>query len=443
MILKQKFFQIFFLLFLGILGVFQVKEVIIKPTNTLSIFQDDHFNFQFIRTLSTAVAQMADINECFSTAQQIENGNIESWYKHWYVTAERIHSLAIQALNEGHSISAQSAFLRASNYYRTSEFYLHGNPRDPRICDISKKSRNCFIKAIGLMKTSIIPVLIPYEGITLPGYFYTIDNEKRPTIIIQTGFDGTQEEIYMHALEAIKRGYNVLTFEGPGQGAVLREQGVPFRPDWEIVIRAVVDFIITQPKVDSSMLILYGMSFGGYFASRGASGDNRIKVLIANGGFYDLLEAQAAIKGNTKDILINNIKKDTTAFNQEAQQMMKTQTSVRFWFEHGMFSFGVQTPSELELNAVEYTLKNRANLITCRTLIVDSDQEMPIFRGQAEQIFKSLTCPKTYMLFTSKEAAGLHCQSGALLLSTQRIFDWLDTTIEQLKSMVPSLKLNV
>ncbi len=391
---------------------------------------DQHFDFQFVRALSSSVAQMADINECFTTAHQIQNGDFESWYEQWYKIAQRIHAIAMQALEDGHTVSAQSAFLRASNYYRVSEFYLHGNPDDPRIRDASSKSRDCFQQAIALMPMSIIPVKIPYEETTLPGYFYAVDNKKRPTVLIQTGFDGTQEEKYVYAQEALKRGYHALTFEGPGQGYVLREQGLPFRPDWEVVIRAVVDFAITQPQVDSSMLILYGVSFGGYFAPRGASGDDRIKILIANGGFYDLVGAQAAINGRTKNALIEEVKADEAAFDQAIREIMKAQTAIRFFFEHGMFSFNAKSPSDLELKCAEYTLEGRAHLIKSTTLIVDSDKEMPIFQGQAQQIYDHLTCPKTYMLFTAKEAAGPHCQSGALLLSTQRIFDWLDKTVD-------------
>lgn len=401
-----------------------------KQTHIPIVFHDESFDFQFIRTLSTSVAQMADINECLTTAKQIQNGNFESWYDQWYKIAQRIHAIATRALKDGHTVSAQSAFLRASNYYRTSEFYLHGNPNDPRIRDAANKSRACFVQAIALMSTRVVQVKIPYEGTTLPGYFYAVDDKKRPTIIIQTGFDGTQEEKYVYAQEAIKRGYHVLTFEGPGQGYVLREQGLPFRPDWEVVIRAVVDFVVMQAEVDASMLILYGLSFGGYFAPRGASGDDRIKILIANGGFYDLVAAQAAINGKTKDALIKEIKTDEAAFDLAVGEIMKIRTGIRFFFEHGMFSFNAKSPSELELKCAEYTLEDRAHLIKSTTLIVDSDNEMPIFQGQAQQIYDHLACPKTYMCFTAQEAAGNHCQSGALLLSTQRIFDWLDKTLD-------------
>src|SRR3990167_6045393 len=91
-----------------------------KQTHTPIVFTDEHFDFQWVRALSSSVAQMADINECIMTARQIQSGNFESWYEQWYKIAQCIHAIATQALKDGHTVSAQSAFLRASNYYRAS-----------------------------------------------------------------------------------------------------------------------------------------------------------------------------------------------------------------------------------------------------------------------------------------------------------------------------------
>lgn len=45
----------------------------------------------------------------------------------------------------------------------------------------------------------------------------------KPTLIVHGGFDSTLEELYTSAAApALERGYNCLTFEGPGQGGVIR-----------------------------------------------------------------------------------------------------------------------------------------------------------------------------------------------------------------------------
>ncbi len=404
-----------------------MKEI--KSARTPLVFHDESFDFQLMRTMAHSVCGMADINECLVTARKIQEGDFESWYNEWYAIAERILGIAEQCIKEEHQVSAFSAFLRASNYYRAAEFYLHGNPQDPRIRSVGNKSRACYARAMTLAPTTITPINIPYEHTTLPGYFYRVDNKQRPTLIIQSGFDGTQEELYGYALEGVKRGYHVLTFEGPGQGYVLREQSLPFRPDWEVVIRAVTDFAITQPEVNSSMLMLFGLSFGGYLAPRGASGNDRIKFLIANTGIYDWLEGIANKSGASKEELLQKAKNHSSVFDNAVQEIMKVKSEIRWAFEHGMFSFQVKTPSKLMEKYAECTLQNRAHLITSTSLILDSEQELAPMQGQAQRLYDHLSCPKTFMYFTATEGAGLHCQLGAFHLSSQRIFDWLDTKV--------------
>ena len=102
---------------------------------------------------------------------------------------------------------------------------------------------------------------IPYEETTLPGYFYKVEldddsnnskssSKPRPSLIAHGGFDSTLEELYISAaLLRMERGYNCLTFEGPGQGGLIRKQKIPFRYDWEKVVTPVVDYALTnKPK---------------------------------------------------------------------------------------------------------------------------------------------------------------------------------------------------
>jgi hypothetical protein len=45
------------------------------------------------------------------------------------------------------------------------------------------------------------------------------------------------------------KGYNCLTFEGPGQRTVVRKQKPHFRHDWEKVVSSVIDFALSKSKV--------------------------------------------------------------------------------------------------------------------------------------------------------------------------------------------------
>src|SRR5215204_222079 len=181
------------------------------------VFQDPTFSLQLLRTIGETYYKGADIGECLSTAYRIKEGDFESWHIEWLKTAKRINKYADECLVAGHTISAREAYLRASNYYRVSGFLLI-DPDDPRIQTTWESSKKCFSNAAKLFSPSFEAIEIPYEGTTLPGYFYHVkDNSNttpRPTLIVHGGFDSTLEELYTSAAApALERGYNCLTFD--------------------------------------------------------------------------------------------------------------------------------------------------------------------------------------------------------------------------------------
>lgn len=394
-----------------------------------AVFDDPQFSFQTLRALSGAIYGASDIGECLSTVYRITEGDFESWYSEWNRTAERIHRLAEQFLEAGHVVSAREAFLRASNYYRLAEFYLHGDPGDPRIKELSAASADCFSEFARLSDFHLQSLRIPYEGTTLPGHFYTVDDsgEARPTLIAQTGFDGTIEELYSLAMGAVSRGFNCLTFEGPGQGSVIRDQGLVFRPDWENVITPVVDYTVKLTGVDSENVALMGISFGGYLAPRGAAFEHRLAALIANGGVFSFIESKVP-DGMTLDQMLEFIRNDPEEFNRGAWKMAETDSEMRWGMQNGIFTFGADSPGDWWLKAADYTMEGIADRIACPTLIIDSEGDSE-FPGEAKKLFDALECPKTWMAFTAEEGAEEHCQVGAGFLSGEKVFNWLADTL--------------
>lgn len=394
-------------------------------------FSDPQFDYQLLRLLGEAPDGGADIGECLTTAQRITEGDFESWYAAWLATAQRLQTQADAALKAGHTVSAREAYLRAANYYRSAEFYLHGNPNDARIQDTYDASIACFRQYNALSTPHATAVEIPYADTTLPGYFYpaaTPGGQRRPTLIAQTGYDGTQEELLGTALAAVRRGYHCLTFEGPGQGRVIRKQGLPFRPDWEQVVTPVVDYLLTRPDVDYAKIALYGLSFGGYLAPRAAAFEHRLAAVIANGGVYRLFDQHSVPPDTTVEATTEWARSQPDAFNAAMEQAMQANTTLRWSIQHGMYVFQATSPADYWLKGVEYTLEGLAERITSPTLVIDSENDKS-FPGQPQQLYQALTCPKTFLLFTAAEGAGEHCQVGAGLLSAARIFDWLDETL--------------
>ncbi|WP_406315174.1 hypothetical protein OHA77_00300 [Streptosporangium sp. NBC_01639] len=126
----------------------------------------------------------ADLDEVLVTARAISDGDEAAWHREWKATAARVHELGSSSLTAGHRLSAREALLRASNYYRTAEFYLRDNPfDDPDAKELSALARDTFATAADLMDTPVEAVAIPYENTTLPGYLWARNRATgRPTL---------------------------------------------------------------------------------------------------------------------------------------------------------------------------------------------------------------------------------------------------------------------
>ncbi len=397
------------------------------------VFKDPQYSFQCLRTMGYSSTGGADIAECLSTACRIKEGDNESWYREWSATGRRLEKAANVFLQEDYRESAREAYLRASNYYRTAMFFLVSDPRDPRNAETWRKSRDCFLKASELSERPVKSVRIPFENTTLPGYLCLVDDsgQKRPLLIVHSGFDGTAEELYFEITSlAAERGFNCLLFEGPGQGGVIREQKIPFRPNWETVVTPVVDFALKLPETDPAKIALIGFSFGGYLAPRAAAFEDRLAVCVADGGVYDFYEncMKECPPGTEKMIADRDGIKE---FDREIMREMKTNVNLGWFFANGMFTFGTASPGEFLKMLKPYTMKDCAAKIKCPLLVVDSegDKDLP---GQAKHLFNALRCPKEYMLFTAEEGAEEHCQMGAIMISGERILDWLEDALRNL-----------
>jgi len=387
-------------------------------------FDNPEFDGQLLRTLGYVYYGGADVGECLTTAQRIQEGDAGSWYDEWCRTADRVYAAAAASLAGGHPVSAREAYLRASNYYRTAYIHLFATPVDPRVVQAYDRQTDAFRKACPLFAPAFEPIQIPYEGTTLPGYFFRADaaGEPRPTLIATDGYDGTVEELYFEvAAAALRRGYHCLAFDGPGQGGVLVKQQLYMRPDWEHVVTPVVDYALSRPEVDPERIALFGVSFGGYLAPRAATAEHRLAACIADAALYDV---GAMVRGAFPKELLEQIAAGDAAVLQPIFDQIMQNPTQRFVFERGMWVHGVPTPWAYVQAMPQYSLAGIAAQIRCPTFLSEAENDRRAGGGKA--LYDALTCPKEYVLFTDAEGAGEHCEAGASSLFHQRVFDWLD-----------------
>jgi dipeptidyl aminopeptidase/acylaminoacyl peptidase len=384
------------------------------------LYDDESFSFEALRAAGYATYGGAELGEVLVTCRQIPERDEQAWSAQWAATAARVERIGRDALAAGHHVSAREALLRASNYYRTADFYRRADPaKDAESARLATASQQTFADAAALLEVPARTLRIPYEDTTLPGYLFLADDsgEPRPTVLYHGGYDSTVEEDYLAlAAGALRRGYHVLAFDGPGQGRTVRDQGLHFRPDWEAVVTSAVDFALALPGVDAERIVLIGTSLGGYLAARAAAFEHRIAACVLHDGVYDLHDTVEATIRTAAEI------------PGGLEAAMAQSVSLRWLVRNGMWTFGVSDADELVNASQAYTMEGLADRITCPTLVLEAENDQ-FFANQPQRVFDALTCPKELITFREDEGGGEHCHEGAIALWHQRTFDWLDTVL--------------
>lgn len=256
----------------------------------LSLSQDDSFKYKLLVTMAQATYGGADINDVLSMAAAIEPSNFSSWNRTFYNLALETQQRADQAA-EKNQTNAMATYFAAANYWRNVDYYLHGNPEDPWINETWIHQKYNYDKALASFPTPTERLTLPTDGFDVYAIFYEAQassNDKRPTIILGNGYDGSQEDIFFALGQpGIERGYNIITYEGPGQPSVRRNQTVGFIKDWGKVVSPVINYLHTRNDVDTSKIALVGFSFGGYLAEQAAAAEHsRLAALALHGGVY-------------------------------------------------------------------------------------------------------------------------------------------------------------
>jgi dienelactone hydrolase len=390
------------------------------------VFKSETFDFQLMRWLSQAPYSGSEIGECYATAHLIEDGNNESWLQEWQKTARRVEAVARECLTRGHRVSAREAFLRATTYYEAAFFYTAEH--DTRKRQLYDHHRECFRAAGALMDTPFEAVRIPYEGRTLPGYFLRPDDTgaRRATVLIMTGGDGTAERLYFNSGGAagLRRGYNILLFEGPGQsGAYMLDNTLVFRHDYEVPVAAIVDYAVSRPEVDTDRIALIGYSMGGYFAPRAAAFEKRIAACVADCLMPDAYTPMS--RTMEMDELITSGAPVHLEDLTQKQRYSVEEGMPRFGFDHGVEDIPKWGEELKKMN-----LTGLEHRITCPLLNLSSTGEGELMYKNARTFFGALPNPLNRFVLTNEEqGAEMHCQRGNSSLLHQLEFDWLDEVL--------------
>jgi pimeloyl-ACP methyl ester carboxylesterase len=376
------------------------------PIGVHHLHDDTSLDFQLNRLATLGGGRLDEVR---AVAPKIRD--LADWKREFLALAER-------AVSEDRKENAAA-------YFRAAEFFMA--PEDPNKAEAYERQAKLFrdLAADDFARGVVREAEVPYEGGHLPAWHLPATGDRpKGTVVVHGGFDSYGEELYPLVRHIAQSGYEAVLFEGPGQGGVIRRQGIPFTTEWERPVAAVLDHFGFDD------VTLLGISLGGYLAPRAAAFLPRVRRVIAFDVCWDLFEAGLSTRPRPLRIALRLLLalRAGRIVDRLAERQMERVPFARWAIEHGTYVFGVERPYDYFRRMKQFTTRRISSRISQDFLLLagTDDHYMPLehFHRQA----RALTNVRSFTgrIFTREESAHTHCQCGNLGLALRVMLDWIE-----------------
>jgi len=358
---------------------------------------------------------------------KIINFQLNRWYSLGYARLEDMKWAGVQirtfddwkGVMTGLAEKAVSdeRWINAAFYYRAAEFFVF--PFDPD----KEKLYDRFSSLVYGKAFAGEPIercQVPYGGSYLPALrIPSAQTPVRGTIIIHGGFDSFIEEWYSCATFFAANGYDVVMFEGPGQGAALKKAGLPLTHEWEKPVGAILDYFgLTD-------VTLLGISMGGWMCLRAAAFEPRIKRVIASSIAFDYMQ----FLPEPARVFFSYLFRFRGLMDWLGDLKMKASFQERWGINNLMYITKTATPMDGTDVLLRFNEQNQhPDLVKQDVLILTGAEDhfiplkMHYKQVNALKNARSLTA----RIFTREDQAQNHCQIGNLGLALDVMLKWIE-----------------
>ena len=341
-------------------------------------------------------------------------------------TTEQITVLAQHLANRFESEGDADAAWRL---YELAAFYLGADaPLKHRFIDAMSRSFEEAHRGLALTRHAV-----PYRGgelTTMRWEAVPADRAQAPagtptTLVMMNGFDGYAEEIIDFASHFPTRPFDIIAFDGPGQGHTALA-GMPLEPQWERPTDTVLDYF----GVSSAAAL--GVSFGGYLVTRAAAYCPRITHVIAFDMMYRLLDGLTvplprALRPIANAVIENP--RPERLIDAGLGMISRLSADLSWKLQQAQHLTGLDRPSQVLRAFGDYTMEPFEGRITqpCLVLAGDADQYVPFER--LGDVRRALRNAESLEVRTFRHAQdpdmAQHCQIGDLDRAFAIMGDWL------------------
>ena len=354
-------------------------------------------DYQLNRWYSMGYANLDDMREAASNIKTLDD-----WKDEFIRQAEK-------AL-------AEDRLMNGTFYYRAAEFFTR--PSDPDKMTLYNKFQDLFYNQL-FADEPIERHQVPYQGVYLPAL--RIPAQTTPqlgTVVIFGGFDSFIEEFYSMATYFAHLGYEVIAYEGPGQGDALKYSNLPMDRDWEKPTSAVLDYF------DCDDVTLFGISMGGWLCFRAAAFEPRIKRVIALSIAFDYMQIPPKFVADFARWLMTHRK----LMNAMSEWKMKMMPQEKWGIDNLMYITKTDNPLDASQVIIEFNEANqRADLVKQDVLILTGEEDhfIPVKMHHLQVAALKNAQSVAEHIFTHAEQAQNHCQVGNLGLALETMTTWI------------------
>ena len=314
----------------------------------------------------------------------------------------------------------EGELLRAAMYYRGAEFVAPVS--DPRKGMWRRRFRELAISFYGIPDDA--HSWVPFGDIELSAYRFAPKGPSRGTVVMMNGFDGYLEEFMRLFLVFREVGYEVIAFDGPGQGAVLETYRVPMTPEWERPTNAILDHF----GLDDVTVV--GCSLGGGLAVRAAAFEPRISRVICFDILPDLFESLGQAAPEVVRMLLRAgvpLGLGRGVINSVLRRAAAKDLLIAWGLQQGMLVMRANDPFDFIRATLQFQTALYSHRLSQDVLLMAgaTDHYVPIRQLRDQMATLTGVRSLTARVFTQEESASNHCQLGNLGLALQTMLDWL------------------
>jgi hypothetical protein len=168
----------------------------------VTFFKEAGLNFQMLFALGGAGYGASEVGEVLATFDRIhgKGDTLRSVCEEFQRLGRQLRARGDKERDAGHKVSARLCYLRAAMYLDQALFYALASKTPTRHHEgaVYKEMEGAWAQAAALFEPRFEPVRIPYYAGKMPGWFLSPGPGKRPTVILNTGSDAQNIDMYVY-----------------------------------------------------------------------------------------------------------------------------------------------------------------------------------------------------------------------------------------------------